>query len=62
VPDDGDDIEFTIEVRPEFDMPEWKGLKLKQLTRVLEGRGRRWADARVRSIGAFEAQRRMAII
>jgi trigger factor len=34
VPDDGPmTFEFTIEVRPEFDMPEWKGLKLKRLTR-----------------------------
>jgi trigger factor len=34
VPDEGPmTFEFTIEVRPEFDMPEWKGLKLKRLTR-----------------------------
>jgi trigger factor len=34
VPDDGPmTFEFTIEVRPEFDMPQWKGLKLKRLTR-----------------------------
>jgi trigger factor len=34
VPDDGPmTFEFTIEVRPEFDMPEWKGLKLKRLVR-----------------------------
>lgn len=26
-------FEFTIEVRPEFDLPKWKGLKLKRLTR-----------------------------
>ena len=26
-------FEFTIEVRPEFDMPEWKGLKLKRPVR-----------------------------
>jgi trigger factor len=32
VPDDGPmTFEFTIEVRPEFDLPEWKGLKLKRL-------------------------------
>ncbi len=31
VPDDGPmTFEFDIEVRPEFDMPEWKGLKLTQ--------------------------------
>lgn len=34
VPDDGPmTFEFTIEVRPEFDMPQWKGLKLKRLVR-----------------------------
>lgn len=34
VPDEGPmTFEFTIEVRPEFDLPEWKGLKLKRLTR-----------------------------
>jgi trigger factor len=34
VPEDGPmTFEFTIEVRPEFDMPEWKGLKLKRLKR-----------------------------
>ncbi|HEY4232523.1 MAG TPA: trigger factor, partial [Lacipirellulaceae bacterium] len=34
VPDDGPmTFEFTIEVRPEFDLPEWKGLKLKRLVR-----------------------------
>jgi len=34
VPDEGPmTFEFTIEVRPEFDMPRWKGLKLKRLTR-----------------------------
>ncbi len=34
VPDDGPmTFEFTIEVRPEFDMPAWKGLKLKRLVR-----------------------------
>jgi trigger factor len=34
VPDEGPmTFEFTIEVRPEFDMPQWKGLKLKRLVR-----------------------------
>src|SRR3989304_3677380 len=34
VPDAGPmTFEFTIEVRPEFDMPQWKGLKLKRLVR-----------------------------
>jgi trigger factor len=34
VPKDGPmTFEFTIEVRPEFDMPEWKGLKLNRPTR-----------------------------
>ncbi len=31
IPDDGPmTYEFNIEVRPEFDMPQWKGLKLKR--------------------------------
>ena len=31
VPDEGDmTYEFDIEVRPEFDLPEWKGLKLER--------------------------------
>ena len=31
IPDDGDmTYEFDIEVRPEFDMPEWKGLKMER--------------------------------
>jgi trigger factor len=30
MPDDSDlTFEFTVEVRPEFDMPQWKGLKLE---------------------------------
>lgn len=34
VPDEGPmTFEFTIEVRPEFDMPQWKGLHLKRLVR-----------------------------
>ena len=34
VPEEGPmTFEFTIEVRPEFDMPEWKGLKLKRPVR-----------------------------
>ena len=34
VPSDGPmTFEFTIEVRPEFDLPEWHGLKLKRLVR-----------------------------
>jgi trigger factor len=40
VPDDGPmTFEFTIEVRPEFDMPEWKGLKLKRLVREFTEEG-----------------------
>ena len=31
LPDEGDmTFEFNLEVRPEFDMPEWKGLSLRQ--------------------------------
>lgn len=34
IPKDGPmTFEFTIEVRPEFDMPKWKGLKLRRPTR-----------------------------
>jgi trigger factor len=34
VPDEGPmTFEFNIEVRPEFDLPQWKGLKLKRLVR-----------------------------
>ena len=34
VPKDGPmTFEFTIEVRPEFDLPKWKGLKLKRPVR-----------------------------
>ncbi len=34
IPDEGPlTFEFDIEVRPEFDMPQWKGLKLERLTR-----------------------------
>ena len=34
VPDEGPmTFEFDIEVRPEFDMPKWKGIKLERLTR-----------------------------
>lgn len=34
VPDDGPlTFEFDIEVRPEFDMPQWRGLKLEKPTR-----------------------------
>lgn len=54
VPEDGPMIfEFDIEVRPDFDLPNWKGLKIerptrkfsaediqRQLTRILERRGR----------------------
>src|SRR3989304_1532571 len=41
VPKDGPmTFEFTIEVRPEFDLPKWKGLKLKRL-------GREYTDADV---------------
>ncbi|MFO0872114.1 MAG: trigger factor [Pirellulales bacterium] len=33
LPDDGPlTFEFNIEVRPEFDLPEWRGLKLDRLT------------------------------
>ena len=36
VPDSGPmTYEFDIEVRPEFDMPNWKGLELEQLTREI---------------------------
>ena len=28
--------EFDIEVRPEFDLPDWKGLELEQLTREID--------------------------
>ena len=35
VPDEGPmTFEFNIEVRPEFDLPEWKGLKIKRPTRT----------------------------
>ncbi len=34
VPDEGPlTFEFDLEVRPEFDMPQWKGMKLERLTR-----------------------------
>ena len=34
LPEDGDFVfEFTIEVRPDFDMPEWKGLKIERPVR-----------------------------
>ena len=34
LPDEGDFIfEFTIEVRPDFDLPEWKGLKIEKPVR-----------------------------
>jgi trigger factor len=34
VPEDGPmKFEFDLEVRPEFEMPQWKGLKLERLTR-----------------------------
>jgi trigger factor len=34
LPDEGPFVfEFSIEVRPEFDMPEWKGLKIKKPVR-----------------------------
>jgi trigger factor len=34
IPEDGPMVfEFDIEVRPDFDMPQWKGLKLERLTR-----------------------------
>lgn len=29
-------FEFDLEVRPEFDMPKWKGLKLERLTREIK--------------------------
>lgn len=54
LPDEGEMVyEFEIEVRPEFDLPQWKGLKLRvpqrevtdadidyHLKRLLENRGR----------------------
>jgi trigger factor len=34
LPDEGPFVfEFSIEVRPEFDLPEWKGLKIEKLVR-----------------------------
>ena len=34
LPDEGDFVfEFSIEVRPDFDMPEWKGLKIEKPVR-----------------------------
>ena len=34
LPDEGDFVfEFTIEVRPDFDLPQWKGLKIEKPTR-----------------------------
>jgi trigger factor len=34
LPEDGDFVfEFTIEVRPDFDLPEWKGLKIEKPVR-----------------------------
>ena len=37
IPDEGDlTFEFDIEVRPEFDLPKWKGLKLEKPTRSFE--------------------------
>lgn len=36
MPDEGDlTFEFTLEVRPEFDLPEWKGLTLEQPQREI---------------------------
>lgn len=36
IPEDGPmTFEFDIEVRPEFDMPDWKGLKLEKPTRKI---------------------------
>lgn len=37
LPDEGDlTFEFDIEVRPEFDLPKWKGLKLEKPTKSFE--------------------------
>ncbi|RLT13055.1 MAG: trigger factor [Planctomycetota bacterium] len=36
LPDEGPmTFEFSIEVRPEFDMPQWKGLSIKRPTRII---------------------------
>ena len=41
VPDEGPlCFEFDLEVRPEFDLPKWKGLKIKKLVPRVHGRGR----------------------
>ena len=37
IPDEGPmTFEFDLEVRPEFDVPEWKGLKLKKSSREID--------------------------
>ena len=44
VPDEGPmTFEFDIEVRPEFDLPQWKGLTIERPVREFtdDGRGRR---------------------
>ena len=42
IPDEGPlTFEFDLEVRPEFDMPKWKGLKLERLTREFTHEGHR---------------------
>ena len=43
IPDEGPfTFEFDIEVRPEFDVPQWKGLKLERPVRT-SIRTRRWS-------------------
>ncbi len=44
VPDEGPmTFEFDIEVRPEFDLPKWKGLKIERPVREFSDAGRRQA-------------------
>ncbi len=50
VPDPGDGplkFEFDLEVRPEFDMPQWKGLKIERATHEF---GKEDIDARLEKI------------
>ncbi len=44
IPDDGPlTFEFDIEVRPEFDLPKWKGLKLEKPAMRYRQERNRWA-------------------
>ena len=38
-------FEFDIEVRPEFDLPKWKGLKIERPMREFTRQGRRHAGS-----------------